>query len=106
MLNPKLVEEYGVECKPFFNELVKRVDPDTIDKCYAIVGLRVESGDLKGPQWVGVIADYDTVRKVNSQCIHITIDLKDKTDERDVGILAISSTEEDVEEEGIKIWVQ
>ena len=105
MLNPKLMEEYGMKCKPFFNELVERVDSETIDKCYAIVGSKVESGDLYGPQFVGVIGDRDTVEKVDRHCIHITLYLQDRDDERDVGIVAVTRTEDSIKKDGIKIWV-
>ncbi len=105
MLNPELVRYYGENCKPFFNEFIKRVHPNIAEKCYAIKGLIVESGDLCGPQFVGVVDNMDVMRRVGDYCISITRHLKDKEEERDIGVLSITMDEESARKDGIKIWV-
>lgn len=106
MLNPKLIEEYGEECKEFFNEFINSVDPKVIDLCYAITGLKLNSGRLCGPYFIGVKTDDDSVVwSAQRRSINISLDLKDDDDERDIGIMCISCTEDKAREDGIKIWV-
>lgn len=106
MLNPKLIEEFGEGCVEFFNRLVEKVDKSIIDMCYAIIDLKVNSGNLCGPQWVGVNTDNsDIAWDITKKCTAISFDLRDNEDEKDVVVQCLPCSEEELRKDGIKIWV-
>lgn len=104
MLNTKLFEEFGNESRLFFGELAKNVDKDVLRNCYAIVGDTVESGSLTAPRRIAVksnnIADIKTV---NHHCIDISMNIGNEEDERIVTCRKFKP--EQIEKDGIKIWV-
>lgn len=105
MLNPELIKEFGEESIRFFTSLKEYIGEAMIDLCYALRNDKIQSGDLCGPSWIYVYTtDGSVYRKIENECIHVSHNLMDEDEERDIAVLCLPYDKNE-EEECIKVWV-
>lgn len=107
MLNPKLIERYGVKSTIFFDDFVNLVGESIASKCYAIEDRDIVYGDVIVPTIIAACCDSDTCGVIDNHCVDISLKLQELDDvgDRDESIVCLQYTDEEAKKDGIKIWV-